>query len=99
MNAKQLMKHKRQHWSIENSLRCDLDMAFREDESRTRKDNSTENFNVLRQIALNILKSDRSFKGIITDKQFKCLLYSNYLNAIVNNWICSEIVYSFKNLV
>ena len=43
-------------------------MAFREDESRARKDNSAENFNVLRQIALNIPKNDRSFKGIITDK-------------------------------
>lgn len=89
INAKQIMEHKRQHWSIENSLHWVLDMAFREDESRARKDNSAENFNVLRQIALNILKSDKNFKGGITDKQFKCLLDSNYFNKLVDNWICS----------
>lgn len=27
--------------------------------------------------------------GSITDKQFKCLLDSLYLDRIVNNWICS----------
>lgn len=89
LNAKELMEHKRSHWSIENKLHWVLDMAFREDESRARKDNSAENFNVLRQIALNILKSEKSFKGSTTDKQFKCLLDSSYLNKIVKNWICS----------
>ena len=89
MTAKELMEHKRHHWSIENSLHWELDMAFREDESRARKDNSAENFNVLRQIALNILKSDKSCKGSITDKQFKCLLDCSYLDRIVHNWVCS----------
>lgn len=89
LTAEQIMKHKRQHWSIENSLHWVLDMAFREDESRARRDNSAENFNVLRQIALNILKSEKSFKGGITDKQFKCLLDSRYLDTIVKNWISS----------
>lgn len=89
MTAEQIMRHKRNHWSVENSLHWVLDMAFREDESRARKDNSAENFNVLRQIALNILKSEKGFKGSITDKQFKCLLDSSYLDKIVKNWICS----------
>lgn len=89
MNASELMQHKRSHWSIENKLHWILDMGFREDESRARKDNSAENFNVLRQIAFNILKSEKTFKGSITDKQFKCLLDSKYLDKIVNNWICS----------
>lgn len=77
---------RRVKWSVENNLHWILDMAFREDESRARKDNSAENFNVLHKIALNILKSE---KGFITDKQFKCLLDSSYLDKIVNNWICS----------
>ena len=89
MTAKTMMMYKRSHWSIENKLHWVLDMAFREDESRARKDNSAENFNILRQIALNILKSETTFKGSITDKQFKCLLDNDYLNKIVNNWICS----------
>ena len=82
MTAEQIMRHKRNHWSVENNLHWVLDMAFREDESRARKDNSAENFNVLRQISLNILKSEKEFKGSITDKQFKCLLDSSYLNKI-----------------
>lgn len=36
-----------------------------------------------------ILKSEKRFKGSITDKQFKCLLDSSYLDNIVNNWIYS----------
>ena len=89
LTAKELMRHKRSHWSVENSLHWVLDMAFREDESRARKDNSAENLNVLRQIALNILKSEKSFKGSITDKQFKCLLDNSYLDKIIENWVCS----------
>ena len=89
LNAKQIMKYKRNHWTVENNLHWVLDMAFREDESRARKDNSAENFNVIRQIAFNILKSEKTFKGGITDKQFKCLLDSSYLDLILANWICS----------
>lgn len=89
ITAEKIMMYKRQHWSIENKLHWVLDMAFREDESRARKDNSAENFNVLRQIALNILKSETSCNGSITDKQFKCLLDSSYLDKIVDCWICS----------
>ena len=89
LNAKQIMKYKRNHWTVENNLHWVLDMAFREDESRARKDNSAENFNVIRQIAFNILKSEKTFKGGITDKQFKCLLDSSYLDTIVMNWLCS----------
>lgn len=83
------MQYKRNHWSVENSLHWVLDMAFREDDSRARKDNSAENFNVIRQIAFNILKSEKTFKGGITDKQFKGLLDERYLDKIVKNWICS----------
>ncbi len=89
LNATELMRAKRSHWSIENSLHWVLDMSFREDESKAGKDYSAENFNVLRQLAFNILKSDNSFKGSFPDKQFKCLLDSLYLDSILNQMICS----------
>lgn len=47
----------RRHWGVENSLHWCLDMTFREDYSRIRKDHSAENMAVVRHIALNILKS------------------------------------------
>lgn len=89
LTAAELMKAKRSHWSVENSLHWVLDMAFREDESRARKDFSAENFNTIRHIAYNILKSDTSFKGSFPDKQFKCLLDSDYLDKILALWLSS----------
>ena len=47
----------RKHWGIENSLHYCLDVTFNEDTNRTRKDNSAENFAVVRHIALNVLKN------------------------------------------
>jgi predicted transposase YbfD/YdcC len=46
----------RGHWSIENSLHWVLDVVFREDFSRARKDNSPLNLNVLRKTSLSVLK-------------------------------------------
>jgi predicted transposase YbfD/YdcC len=88
MSAKEIMKAKRAHWSIENSLHWVLDMTFREDESRARKDNSAENFNILRHMVYDILKQDKTVKGSMSDKQFMCLLDEKYLERIVEQWIC-----------
>ena len=50
----------RQHWGIENSLHWVLDVAFREDDSRIRKDNAPQNFAVLRHIANSLLQQNKS---------------------------------------
>ena len=46
----------RGHWSIENNLHWVLDVAFREDASRVRKDHGPENLALVRRIALSLLK-------------------------------------------
>lgn len=46
----------RKHWSIESQLHWQLDVTFREDNSRARKDNSPLNLNIMRKEALNLLK-------------------------------------------
>jgi predicted transposase YbfD/YdcC len=89
MTAKQFAMCKRSHWAIENSLHWVLDMVFREDESRARKDNSAENLNAFRQMALNILRMEQSFKGSISDKQFNCLLDERYLEKLLVHWVRS----------
>ena len=55
--AEQMLRAARAHWSIENSLHWSLDVTFREDQSRMRKDHSPQNMATLRQIAHNQLKT------------------------------------------
>ena len=57
-NAERLLAIARTYWGIENKLHWVLDLAFREDESRVRKDNGPQNFAVLRHIALNLLRGE-----------------------------------------
>jgi predicted transposase YbfD/YdcC len=68
----------RSHWRIENSLHWVLDMVFREDDSRIRKENSSQNIAVLRSIALNILKQDPS-KGSLKQKRYTAALDDTFL--------------------
>jgi predicted transposase YbfD/YdcC len=67
------------HWGIENGLHWVLDIAFREDESRVRKDHSAQNFAVLRHIALNLLKQERTAKCGIKTKRLKAGWDHDYL--------------------
>ena len=46
----------RRHWSIENGLHYCLDVSFREDHSRIRKDHTPKNMAVIRHMALSALK-------------------------------------------
>ena len=59
-NAKLALRVARGHWGVENQLHWVLDIAFREDESRVRKDHAPENFAILRHIALNLLKQEQT---------------------------------------
>ena len=45
----------RKHWAIENNLHWCLDVIFKEDASRARKDNSPLVLNIMRKIALNLV--------------------------------------------
>lgn len=73
----------RGHWGIENQLHWVLDIAFREDDSRIRKDNAPENFAVLRQIALNILNQEKTLKKGVKCKRNKAGWDNNYLEQVL----------------
>ena len=65
----------RKHWSIENQLHWSLDVIFREDSSRARKDFSPLNLNVLRKTALALCKGTDMGKRIsIQKKRFRASL-------------------------
>jgi predicted transposase YbfD/YdcC len=59
-NAVFFLEAIRSHWGIENRLHWVLDILFHEDYCRKNKENAAENFNTIRKMALNII---RSFKG------------------------------------
>jgi hypothetical protein len=46
-----------------------LDVVFREDNCRVRKDHAPENLAVIRQIALNLLKQEKTAKAGIQTKR------------------------------
>jgi predicted transposase YbfD/YdcC len=81
LDAKKFGDAVRKHWLIE-SFHWTLDVTFREDYSRARKDYEAENMAVARHIAMNILKQDKS-KLSIEKKRYKCALDSKYLNKVV----------------
>lgn len=82
-SVKEFARAARGHWSIENSLHWVLDVAFREDLNRTRTDHSAENFAILRHIALNLLKAEKSLKVGVKAKRLKCGWSHDYLLKVL----------------
>jgi predicted transposase YbfD/YdcC len=82
-DAQRILKVKRSHWGIENRLHWVLDIAFNEDQSRVRKDNAPQNFAVLRHMALNMLKQEKTAKGGIKAKRLQCGWNANYLLKVL----------------
>jgi predicted transposase YbfD/YdcC len=73
----------RGHWGIENRLHWVLDIAFREDDSRVRAGHGAENFAVLRHIALNLLRQDRTTRAGIKAKRLKAGWDESYLRSLL----------------
>jgi predicted transposase YbfD/YdcC len=83
-DAKTLSAAIRSHWGIENRLHWVLDVTFREDDCRVRAGHAPENFAILRHIALNLLRQDRSSKGSVPTKRFRAALNDRYLHSLLS---------------
>ena len=73
----------RNHWSIENHLHWALDVTFREDQSRAKKDNSPLNLNVLRKFALPILHACKVGRLSAQKKRKKAARNPDFLNQLL----------------
>ena len=87
LSAKKALATVRQHWCIENTLLWTLDVTFREDESRIRKDAAPENFAVIRHVALNLLKSDKSWDASVKRKRLRAALEDNFRETLIRQAI------------
>lgn len=84
MSGEAFAKAVRGHWGIENSLHWMLDVAFREDECRIRKQNGPENFGVLRRFALSLLKQEKAICKLgVKSKRKRCGWDNNYLLGVL----------------
>lgn len=86
-SAKSLLDASRKHWAVENSLHWTLDVTFREDESRIRKDASPENCAIFRHIALNIIRKDTSTDASIKRKRHMAALNDKFRSTLINGLI------------
>ena len=82
-DATHLLQACRSHWGVENGLHWVLDIAFREDDSRLRQGAGDQNFAVLRQLALNLLRQDKSMKLGVKGKRLKAGWDETYLQSLL----------------
>jgi len=90
VGAKRLLWAVRSHWGIENELHWTLDLAFDEDRCRVRKDHGPENMALLRHIALNLLKQEKSCKRGIQGKRLLAGWNQDYLLKVLTSFALME---------
>lgn len=73
----------RGHWGIENKLHHVLDVTFREDDSRVRKNFGPQNMSTLRKLALALIKQVDDKRSLIQRRR-KCLRNTEYLCQVLN---------------
>jgi predicted transposase YbfD/YdcC len=74
----------RSHWQIENSLHWVLDVSFREDACRIRKDHAPENLAVVRLLALNLLSQEQSTQRDVAAQRKKAAWDLSYLLPVLS---------------
>jgi predicted transposase YbfD/YdcC len=81
-DSKQLAHAIRSHWQVENRLHWCLDVTFGEDASRTRRDHSPQNLNVVRKIAMNLLRLN-PLKKTLPKKRLRACMNPEYLAQVL----------------
>jgi predicted transposase YbfD/YdcC len=79
---KQMGEYIRNHWAIENELHWQLDVTFKEDDSRVRAENAIINLHLIRKWALFLLKKEPS-KISLNRKRKKAARSNQFLKSIL----------------
>jgi predicted transposase YbfD/YdcC len=83
VDAEMLAGAVRGHWGVENGLHWTLDVAFREDESRTRVDHAAANLAVARRVGATLLKAETTAEGGVQTKRMRCAWDADYLAKVL----------------
>jgi len=86
--AEELGGYVRGHWGVENGLHWCLDIAFREDENRTRDTNAGANLGVVRRVSASLLKQDPT-RGSIKAKRLNAGWDQQYLEQVLQGFKAS----------
>jgi predicted transposase YbfD/YdcC len=87
VDVKQFARAVRGHWGIENTCHWTLDMAFREDESRTRERHLRENFAWLNRFVLSLLKQHPGRQSLVM-KRRSCGWSDEFLMEVLTGSTC-----------
>jgi len=85
LSAKEFAGAVRGHWSIENQLHWQLDVSFREDECRVRRDHAPANLSVIRRFALGLLRRETECRRGVETKRLKCAASDHYREKVLFN--------------
>lgn len=84
-SAADINKIVRSHWAVENQLHWVLDVAFKEDAARIRKDNADQNFAIIRRLVLSLLKKDQKAKIGIQNRRMRAAWDEQYLMKVLRS--------------
>lgn len=83
-NIQEFAQAVREHWGIENQLHWCLDVIFREDASRAKRDNSPLNLNLMRKTALSLLSAADFGRIGLRKKMFRAAMSTSALDFILS---------------
>ena len=72
----------RDHWAVENGLHWVMDMVFRDDECRVRKDHAPANFTTIKHMASNLMRNATA-KGSMRLKRKAAAWDDDFLATLV----------------
>jgi predicted transposase YbfD/YdcC len=84
VDAARFARAVRGHWAIENQCHWVLDVVFGEDQSRARTGHAVANLGLLRRLALNLLRRDKTCQRGAKGKQLNAALNPHYLLSLLS---------------